>query len=154
MLPPTSHRVPRHTAPEVNARIRHDTEARLAYLADKPEQIQNRLDELDREWDIERVLEVNGSMLALTGLFLGVTGSRKWLLLPTAVVGFCLQHALQGWCPPLSVFRRLGIRTQREIDEERYALKALRGDFEGLAPSEATVAGADAPRTLLDRVRN
>ena len=28
------------------------------------------------------------------------------------------------------VFRRLGIRTQREIELERYALKALRGDFD------------------------
>ena len=30
------------------------------------------------------------------------------------------------------MFRRLGFRTQIEIDYERYALKALRGDFREL----------------------
>jgi hypothetical protein len=39
-------------------------------------------------------------------------------------------HAVQGWCPPVPVLRRLGFRTASEIDHERYALKALRGDFE------------------------
>ena len=43
-----------------------------------------------------------------------------------------LQHALQGWCPPLPLFRRLGFRTQEEIARERYALKGMRGDFAGL----------------------
>ncbi|HEV2173318.1 MAG TPA: hypothetical protein VGR71_07115, partial [Nitrospira sp.] len=47
----------------------------------------------------------------------------------TAVAGFLLQHAVQGWCPTISLFRRLGVRTTQEIDHERYALKALRGDF-------------------------
>jgi hypothetical protein len=27
------------------------------------------------------------------------------------------------------IFRRKGVRTRREIDAEKYALKALRGDF-------------------------
>lgn len=31
--------------------------------------------------------------------------------------------------PPVPVLRRCGVRTRREIDEEKYALKALRGDF-------------------------
>ncbi len=37
--------------------------------------------------------------------------------------------AVQEWCPPVPVFRRLGVRTCQEIDEEKYALKILRGDF-------------------------
>ena len=41
-----------------------------------------------------------------------------------------IQHALQGWCPPLAVLRRLGFRTAKEINEERFALAALRGDFD------------------------
>jgi hypothetical protein len=45
------------------------------------------------------------------------------------VTGFLLQHALQGWCPPVPLLRKTGVRTMREIDIERYALKALRGDF-------------------------
>jgi hypothetical protein len=63
-------------------------------------------------------------------LSLGTFVDRRWYVLPGLVAGFLLQHALQGWCPPLPVFRRLGFRTASEIDYERYALKALRGDFE------------------------
>lgn len=71
---------------------------------------------------MERVLEVNASALALTGLVLGLTVDRKWFVLPAAVLGFLLQHGIQGWCPPLPVLRRLGTRTRGEIDREKYAL--------------------------------
>jgi len=57
---------------------------------------------------------------------------RRFALVPLVVGGFLLQHALQGWCPPLPIFRRYGVRTQTEIDYERYALKALRGYFRQL----------------------
>lgn len=59
---------------------------------------------------------------SLTGLVLGVTVNRRWLLLPGIVLPFLLQHGLQGWCPPLPVLRRLGGRTRGEIDREKYAL--------------------------------
>jgi hypothetical protein len=29
----------------------------------------------------------------------------------------------------------MGVRTRAEIDQEKYALKALRGDFQNIAPS-------------------
>lgn len=61
---------------------------------------------------------------------------RRFYLLPAVVVGFLLQHAVQGWCPPMPVFRRLGVRTASEIEEERYALKALRGDFRGVSDGD------------------
>jgi hypothetical protein len=62
---------------------------------------------------------------------LGALVDRRFLALPAAVFGFFFQHATQGWCPPLPVFRRMGVRTRREINKEKYALKALRGDFDG-----------------------
>jgi hypothetical protein len=68
--------------------------------------------------------------IVLLGLALATTVNSKFVLLPAGVLGFFAQHALQGWCPPIPVFRRLGVRTQREIERERYALKALRGDFD------------------------
>jgi hypothetical protein len=52
------------------------------------------------------------------------------LFLPGIVLPFLLQHAVQGWCPPVPLFRRLGVRTREEIEREKFALKALRGDFE------------------------
>ena len=54
----------------------------------------------------------------------------RWLALPALVTGFLFQHAVQGWCPPLPILRRLGVRTAREIELERVALKMLRGDFD------------------------
>ena len=36
---------------------------------------------------------------------------------------FLLQHALQGWCPPVPILRRQGFRTRHEIDAERQALR-------------------------------
>lgn len=153
MLPATSQRVPSRTDRIVNDRIRQLTLQRIAFHARHPSTIDRRLAELEREWDIERALEVNGSVLAGLGVFFGATRSRAWLMLPAAVVGFCLQHALHGWCPPLPLLRRLGIRTQREIDEERYALKALRGDFEGLSVRGRKDEG-NGSEVALDRMRD
>jgi hypothetical protein len=92
-------------------------------------EISYRIKELDREWDIERILEMNASAIALAGLLLGITTNKKWFFVPGIVLPFLFQHALQGWCPPVPVLRRFGVRTREEIDREKYALKALRGDF-------------------------
>lgn len=131
MLPTTADRVSENTACEINEQIRAQTAANVArYKSSSRSEIQLRLQELDEEWDIERTIEANASTLILAGLGLGAFVHRRYFLLPAAVAGFLLQHALQGWCPPIPILRRLGYRTQTEIDEERYALKALRGDFE------------------------
>jgi hypothetical protein len=99
------------------------------YANASSERISQRIEALNREWDTERILETIASTLSLTGLILGITVSINWLWLTALVLAFLLQHALQGWCPPLPIIRRLGARTRREIDREKYALKALRGDF-------------------------
>ncbi|HLU07215.1 MAG TPA: hypothetical protein VKZ91_11720 [Woeseiaceae bacterium] len=130
MLPKTTYRVANATAHEINERIRREILHSVAgCAADGAAAIQRRLDELDAEWDTERMLEANASALVLAGLGLGASVDRKFYLLSAVVASFLLQHALQGWCPPLPVLRRLGVRTQAEIEMERYALKALRGDF-------------------------
>jgi hypothetical protein len=152
MIHDTAYRVAEHTSGGANERIRRETEARVAAYAEAgPDRLDERLRELDEEWDIERALETNGSTLLLAGLALGVFANRRWLAVPALVGGFCLQHALQGWCPPIEVFRRLGIRTAREIEEERTALKALRGDFAGLPTGQAP--GPHAAQVLLDAAR-
>jgi hypothetical protein len=114
------------TAPEVNREIDRRTNNNIRRYANSSEEvIHRRIEELDQEWDIERTLEVNASTLALSGLLLGVTVNRKWLALPGVVLSFLLQHGLQGWCPPLPILRKMGIRTRGEIDREKYELKAL-----------------------------
>jgi len=140
MTTDSAHRVASNTDRDVNARIRRQTDMSLAYHASHPERIERRLAELDREWDVERALEAGSATLSLAGLTLALGVSRRWLLLPLAVQAFFLQHAIQGWCPPVPVFRRLGFRTPVEIDEERCALRALR---DGAGP-DGPKAGSDA----------
>lgn len=128
IITPTARRVSDHTSPEVNRRIQQQTLARVDQLADEgPAAIERRLKALDEEWDIERCLETGAASLSLVGAALGATVNRKWFLLPAGVAAFLLQHALQGWCPPLPVFRRLGVRTADEINDERVKLKTLLG---------------------------
>jgi hypothetical protein len=136
MFPATAARVPLNTDEDVNRQIRRETDERVTWYATRGRAaINRRLVELDQEWDIERTLEANAATASLIGLTLGATVERRFFLFPAAVAAFLLQHAVQGWCPPLPIFRRWGVRTQSEIDHERYALKALRGDFEDL-PAE------------------
>lgn len=134
MIPSTVERIPRHTSEAINERIRRQTDENVArYSAAGPAAIEQRLTELDREWDIERTLEANAATAVLLGVTLGATVNRRFFYFPAMVAGFLLQHAIQGWCPPVPIFRRLGFRTSAEIDQERYALKALRGDFRTIA---------------------
>lgn len=139
MIPATTTRVQQHTDEAVNDAIRRRTKANIQYYAtDGREQIDTRLRDLEYEWDMERVLEANAAGVSLLGLALGRFADRRWFALPALVAGFLLQHAVQGWCPPVGLFRRLGIRTAAEIETERYALKVIRGDFDGLSPEDST----------------
>ncbi len=133
MLPPTSQRVPNQTPEEVNRRIQDEIRRNVCYYSScGADFIDQRLQALDEEWDIERALEFNAATLATGSIILGLAGRKRYFILAGLVTGFLAQHALQGWCPPVPLLRRLGFRTAREIDQERYALKALRGDFKTL----------------------
>lgn len=141
ILPSTDQRVQNHSSSRSNARIHSDMMNRLRqYEGADHTTISKRIHELEREWDIERVLEANAASISLVGLTLGATVNRRWFALPAVVAGFLLQHALQGWCPPLPVFRRLGVRTAREIHEEIVALKVMRGDFAGQTSDAGSIA--------------
>lgn len=145
-------RVRRHTAPEVLHQIDKEIEQRVQHYAGQPaEAITRRIENLEREWDMERWLETNASILSLSGALLGLGKSRSWLLLTCGVMGFLFQHALMGWCPPVPIFRRLGIRTRSEIDREKYALKAVRGDFENI-PLDRTAPESVPVREILRAV--
>lgn len=153
MLPSTSERVRRNTSDAINEQICHQTEANVSrYAFAGAGALDRRLAELDREWDIERYLETMAPTITLIGLLLGATKSKKWLVLPVVVQSFFLQHALQGWCPPIPFLRRLGVRTTDEINQERYALKALRGDFRRVG--EPAPAGQDRTSNALEAVRS
>lgn len=137
MLPKTSTKVSDHTPDHVNQAIMEETRNNIKkYSKNGKDTIEKRLKELDREWDIERVLETNVALIGLIGLGSGVLVNEMFYLLSALVSFFLLQHALQGWCLPVSFFRRRGIRTMKEIHGEKFALKSLRGDFETVCGRE------------------
>ena len=141
----------RQTDDGVNEHISRQIESNVIYYASQDRRALDRhLQELDREWNIEWVLEANAAAVLLLGLGLGHFHDRRWYLLPTAVAAFALQHVLQGWCPPMSLLRRLGVRTAQEIDCERHALRALRGDF-SLARHENDTSIREPLQAVADR---
>ncbi len=79
---------------------------------------------------------MDAGALVLIASVLGLCCGKKWCLATGIVGGFLLNHALQGWCPPLSLLRSFGVRTAEEIGNERIALKMMRKDFEHL-PKDA-----------------
>lgn len=142
MIAATVSRAHDATSEDVNEQIRRQTEETVAlYAAAGPEAIERRLGELDREWDIERMIEVEAPLTILAGLALGTAVDRRWLVVPAFAAGMVLLHNLHGWYPLLPLLRRAGVRTEREIAAERYALKALRGDFRGIDGEGGHAAG-------------
>lgn len=130
---PERDRVREHTAPKVNDRIDALTRATLeTTLSQGQVAIERRLAELDAEWDIDRALMVNFAVAGAASFSLGfaryvqspVLGPRRkgFLYLLGAQFSFLLMHGLVGWCPPVSLFRRLGFRTKGEIETERHLL--------------------------------
>ncbi len=142
-LPKTSSRVTRSTAPAVNRKIRQTTERNVeSFHGADSETITRRLEELDREWDIERFIEVGASVHVLLGLMLGWRVNRRFYNWSALIAFFVIGHALFGWFPVLPALRRLGIRTETEIEEERLALRILRGDFHDTDDARQALAQA------------
>jgi hypothetical protein len=134
----TTDRMQDSTASDVQVRIDERTRTELA-TAVASGGFDERLAALAGEWDAERVLFTATGINVLLGLLLGWRVHPRWYGWVAGVAAFQFQHGVQGWCPPLAVIRRLGVRTRREIDEERTALKALRGDFRDLNDGDAAL---------------
>jgi hypothetical protein len=123
-------------------RIEQKIEAIIRFYSRLPKiEISKRICGLEREWSMERWLETNTSGLPFSGIIMGLTVNRKWFALPFLVTGFLFLHAMHGWCPPVTLLRKMGVRTRAEIEREKYALKVLRGDYEDVAAAIAEHVG-------------
>lgn len=129
-------KVKKATPSSINEKIESRTWQRVSEYEDKSDfEISARINELNKEWDIERYLGVNMSTLALIGVALTYFVHMNWVILPAVVLLFFFQHSIHDWCPPLPILRLFKIRTSKEIEQEKYALKVLRGDFNGNSES-------------------
>lgn len=126
LFPATTTKVNGNTPDYINEAIQRKIAENIRLFKEKDKtEIKKRLEELDFEWDTERVLETNLSIITFISSIYGLTKNRAWMLVSGTASVFMIQHALQGWCPPLSLIRRLGIRTAEEIDQEKDGLKQL-----------------------------
>jgi len=127
--PPKNDRIREHTSEASNRRIDLQTRAAIAEALESRERIQARLAELDREFNVDRVLMLNFAILSSVNASLAMRSLRRrgrlggWGLVFFSQLGFLAYHAIWGWCPPLPVFRRLGFRSSREICAERVVLE-------------------------------
>ena len=130
ILPPTTQKVSLHTCSSINESIRKHTTDMLEIYKDRDnDSISDRISYLNEEWDTDRILEADIGLIVLAGSILGCKISKSWFVLTGIAGAFLLQHALQGWCPPLPLLRRFGIRTSEEIYNEKTVLKMIRKDF-------------------------
>src|SRR5687767_13633677 len=80
------------------------------YAGKSPAEIAQRIQQLDKEWDIERVLDVIMPAFALLGITLSFIISPYSLILPTLFSIFYIWYAFFGWCPPIPMLRYFKIR--------------------------------------------
>ncbi len=108
-------------------------EQRLACIADAgPQAIEDRLAELESEWSAGRVTKVVIGILLVAGLALTALLNPWWLIMPAIGGVFLLQYLFSRTSWLGKVFQEMGFRTSSEIDQEKMALKVLRGDFRSL----------------------
>ncbi len=106
-----------------------------------PAAISERLEALDFEWPTDRVVGLGAAAVAAVGVALAAAHSPRWLALTGVAIATIAQQALLGASPASLALRYAGFRSAREIDVERSALKALRGDFRKIAPPAAHPSG-------------
>jgi len=134
-----------HTPDELNRRIDERVERCVRYMAQQERsEIGHYLQQLEEEWDLNRALAVGCSVAGLSGLLLASGLGRGWLALSGLASGLLMQQGLTGHGPLAALVRGLGVRTRREIDLEKFALKALRGDFERIPTEGGPLARANA----------
>jgi hypothetical protein len=125
----------------------NDLECRLAQLADAgPAAINDRLCQLEDEWSAGRATKVTLSFVILIGVAMTAAFGPWWAILPIAAGLFLLQYAFTRTSWMGSMFREMGFRPGAKIEEEKFALKTLRGDFRHLPTVHDLEAKEDISR--------
>jgi hypothetical protein len=114
-------------------RDRQHIEDRLHRVAfDGQPAITKRLAELDDEWSAGRVAKLGIASGILIGLAAAVVVNWWWLAVPVALGLLQLQYLGSREGLLTRALKKMGLRSSVEIEHERFALKALRGDFHNL----------------------
>ena len=130
---PVHDRIREHSSDAANQRIDRETRGAIEEVTRSPAAVRARLAELDHEWTVDRAVMLNFGIVGALTAWRTMRSLRRtgrmggWGLFFWVQMGFLVNHAVRGWCPPMPVFRRLGFRSDQEICAERLALvEALR----------------------------
>jgi hypothetical protein len=115
-----------------------------------PDAVSDRLRELDAEWGQERALTTVLTGLSAFGLVMGLFGSRTLRLLTWMATPLLFAYSIGKWAPSSGPKAWHGLRTRKEIEEEKYAFKAWRGDFLGIGEGEEEASAGNSRKA--DRV--
>ncbi len=131
--------------PPNQTKIEAALECRLKKVIEAgPAAITERLNELDSEWTAGRAVKATTGVLIVSGLILTfLTASLYWLILPIIGGSVMLQYLFRRTSLIGEMFHALGLRSGGEIDQEKIALRVLRGDFASL-PTVHTIEDSDA----------
>jgi hypothetical protein len=125
--------------------VDRETARSIHYYATRPTQfLSKRIEELADELPLETFVFRGGAILTIGGLTLLLLKGRKraaWALV-LAVAALQLQYSYLGRNGLTDILRRCGYRSRREIEAEKYSLRALRGDFAAIAESNDPVERA------------
>ena len=106
-------------------------EEQVARLADAgPDAIDERLAQLETEWSVGRAAKMSAAVLAVGAAAAELLGRRRLGALLALTAGTCLCPYLHNRQSAVGqLLCRFGFRPGTEIERERIALRALRGDF-------------------------
>jgi len=113
-----------------------------------PAAISERLDQLDREWTTGRATKATAAVLLVAGMALTLL-NPWWLILPAIGGAMLLQYLFGRRSLAGAFFHALGLRSGCEIEQEKFALRTLRGDFRHL-PTLHEVEDRDATSRMED----
>ena len=131
MITKSTTRIHAQTTPVMKERFRQRLVANIQrFVGADYKEIDQRIEELDREWSVERAVEVEAPAMIGIGAALGLLHNKKWFLLSGFAASMVVLHNTRGAYPLLPVLQRLGLRPQKDIEDERNALRVLRRDHE------------------------
>ena len=125
---PVTDRVRANTWVPVNNRL--DTEAQLrireASSSASTDALSRRITQLDHEWDFDRTVETEASVMGLLGLALGIVVDKRFLMLPAFVSTILVLHATHDLVEgdaaaqaQVALHRRVGPDVPREAEAGR-----------------------------------
>ncbi len=94
--------------------------------------IDARLEQLEAEWTAGRMVKATLGVVILAGFTLATLHDPYWLILPGIAGVLLLQYVFFRGGVLAQLFGCMGYRGGKEIDDERFALRTLRGDFRNL----------------------